>query len=290
MSAGSGRLAVGRNADHDQPALAVRLPFAATPAEKLSRGRLTGNGAPLKLYGSDTDASTNGSAPPPGDDAPEEMEEQHDFSTLFNAPSYSQFIKTAPNSKAMTYERRVQSMMKAGMVASLNNHQWPDAATFLKHGPGFAKAAGNLAAEDPRAAAIVEMLTAPDSPYVMFFMVAIPMIAQLTRNHQPDIKAAGTSFREKRAERKQAKLSGGTGARPRASKPPITVHIFKREFKIPIRFRVRLPNFRNVFKAFLAPTQFPDEIAAEVFNDESVVKALHKMGIYPRREDASEEE
>jgi hypothetical protein len=245
----------------------------------------------LKIYGSDTDANANGSAPHPGEDDPEiPLDEEYDYSTLFNAPSYSQFIKTAPNSKAMTYERRVQSMMKAGMVASLNNHQWPDAATFLKHGPGFAKAAGNLAAEDPRAAAIVEMLTAPDSPYVMFFMVAIPMIAQLTRNHQPDIKAAGTTFREKRAERKQAKLSGGTGAKQRTSKPPITVHIFKREFKIPIRFRVRLPNFRNVFKAFLAPTQYPEELAAEVFNDESVVKALHKMGIYPRREDAPEED
>jgi hypothetical protein len=239
----------------------------------------------VKLYGSDTDASANGHAPPPDDDDSEAMEEEHDYSALFDAPSYSQFIKTAPNSKAKTYEKRVQSMMKAGMVASLNNHQWPDAATFLKHGPGFATAAGNLAAEDARAAAIVEMLTAPDSPYVMFFMVAIPMIAQLTRNHQPELREVGRTFREKRSDRKQARLSGAS--RPRASKPPITVHIFKREFKIPIRFRVRLPNFRNVFKAFLAPTQYPDEIAAEVFNDPSVVKALHKMGVYPHQDNGA---
>lgn len=237
----------------------------------------------MKIFSSDTDASANGHAPPIDDNEQEDEFEgsEFDYSALFDAPSYSEFIKTAPNSKARSYERRVQSMMKAGMVMSLNNHQWPDAATFLKHGPGFAKAAGNLAAEDARAAQIVDMLTAPDSPYIMFAMVALPMIAQLTRNHQPDIRQAGATFRERRAERKQAKLSG---AKPRAATPPITIHVFKREFKIPIRLRVKLPNFKNAFKAFLAPTQYPDEIAAEVFNDESVRKALHKMGIYPRQE------
>ena len=235
----------------------------------------------LRLYSSDTDASPNGSTPLIDDDEDDDFEgTEHDYSTLFDAQSYSEFIKTAPNSKARSYERRVQSMMKAGLVMSLNNHQWPDAATFLKHGPGFAKAAGNLAAEDARAAQIVEMLTAPDSPYIMFAMVALPFIAQLARNHQPDIRQAGATWKERRAERKQAKLAG---AKPRVSAPPITVHLFRREFKIPIRFRLKLPNLKNIFKAFLAPTQYPDEITAEVFNDVSVIKALHKMGIYPRQ-------
>jgi hypothetical protein len=241
----------------------------------------------VKLYGSDTDASSNGHAPPIDDESDDDDFEgsQYDYSTLFNAPSYSEFIKTAPNSRARSYERRVQSMMKAGMVASLNARNWPDAATFLKHGPGFAKAAGNLAAEDTRAAHIVDMLTAPDSPYIMFAMVAIPMVAQLVRNHEPNIKTAGATWKERRTERKQAKLSG---ASPRMKAPPITVHIFKREFKIPIRFRVKLPSLKNAFKAFLAPTQYPDEIAAEVFNDESVIKALHKMGLFPREGEPDE--
>lgn len=239
----------------------------------------------MKLYGSDTD-SRNGSSPEPDEDE-DLLEDQYDYSTLFDAPSYSQFIKTAPNSKAQTYEKRVQSMMKAGMIGSLNAHNWPDAATFLKHGPGFAKAAGNLAAEDARAAAIVEMLTAPDSPYVMFAMVAIPMVAQLVRNHQPQVQKAGESWRQRRAERKQAKLAG---VKTRASRPPITIHVFKREFKLPIRFRLKLPNLKNAFKAFLAPTQYPDEIAAEVFNDPAVIKALHKMGVYPRQDPADDDE
>jgi hypothetical protein len=238
----------------------------------------------LKLYGSDTDENLNGSAPPLDDeDFPDgEEEEFHDYSKLFDAPSYSDFIKTAPNSRAKTYEKRVQSMMKAGMVMSLNSHQWPDAATFLKHGPGFAKAAGNLAAEDARAAHLVDMLTAPDSPYVMFAMVAIPMVAQLFRNHASDIEtvaaSASANRKARKAARKEAKATGF-----KATTPPITVRIFKREFKIPIRFRVKLPKFKAIFNSFLAPTQQPDEIAAEVFNDPAVIKALHKMGLFPRQ-------
>jgi hypothetical protein len=245
----------------------------------------------LKLYASDNDTSANGSAPPIDDDEQIEEDEfegsEFDYSQLFDAPSYSEFIKTAPNSKARSYERRVQSMMKAGMVMSLNNHQWPDAATFLKHGPGFAKAAGNLAAEDARAAQIVDMLTAPDSPYIMFAMVAIPMIAQLTRNHQAEIVDAGHSWRQRRAEKKQAKAAG---LKPLKLSKPITIHIFKREFKLPIRFRMKLPNLRNMFKAFLAPTQYPGEIAQEVFRDPAVIKALHKMGIFPREERSDDDE
>jgi hypothetical protein len=230
----------------------------------------------LKVYSSESaDQSVNGAAP--DDDG---LEEQYDYSTLFNAPSYSEFIKTAPNSKARSYERRVQSMMKAGMVMSLNSHNFPDAATFLKHGPGFAKAAGNLAAIDSKAAAMVDMLTAPDSPYIMFAMVALPMISQLARNHQGQLSEAGQSWSERRKQRRQEKRAGY--AQP--AKPPITVHLGKRAITLPIRFRVKLPNVKKIFSAFLAPTQHPNEIAAEVFNDENVVKALHKMGLYPQPE------
>lgn len=241
----------------------------------------------MKVYGSDTDASQNGT--PLASDDPDDYESwageegRFDYSQLFDAPNYADFIKTAPNSKARSYEKRVQSMVKAGMVASINNQQWPDAATFLKHGPGFAKAAGNLAAEDARAAALVEMLTAPDSPYVMFAMVAIPFVAQLVRNHQPELHQAGLTMKERRTQRKQARMSG-----QRTVKPPITVHLLKREFKIPIRLRVKMPNLRGAFKAFLAPTQQPEAIAQEVFQDPAVVKALHKMGLYPQAPDTGE--
>lgn len=233
----------------------------------------------MKVYASE---SANGSAPPPDvedseDDDWSGEDGQYDYSNLFDAPNYADFIKLAPNSKAKSYERRVASLMKAGMVASLNNQQWPDAATFLKYGPGFATAAGNLAAVDARAERIIEMITAPESPYVMFALIAIPMISQLARNHQGDMQEAGASWRERRAAKKQQKLAGEKKPASR-----IKVHLFGREFTLPIGFKLRMPKLRNMFGAFLAPTQHPQQIAQEVFTDPAVVKALHKMGMYPR--------
>jgi len=238
----------------------------------------------VKLYDSATDERVNGAAPPIDDDEQLEEDEtqEYDYSQLFDAPNYSDFIKTKPNSNAQKYEKRVQGMMKAGLIMSINNQNWPDAATFLKHGPGFAKAAGNLAAEDERAAQLIEMLTAPSSPYVTFAMVAIPLIAQLTRNHTAEFKEAGQTWRERRAEKKQEKLSGG-----RVKTPPIVVRLGKRRITIPIRIRVRMPNIKGVFKAFLAPTQHPQHIAMEVFSDPAVRTALHKLGVYPREDDAA---
>jgi hypothetical protein len=242
----------------------------------------------VKLFSSE---SANGYAPPiDPDEQDQEFEgSEYDFSTLFNAPSYSEFIKTRDTAKARSYERRVQSMMKAGMVMSLNAHNWPDAATFIKHGPGFAKAAGNLADADPRAANLIDMLTAPDSPVLMFAMVALPMLAQLTRNHQSGIVEAQMTWRERRAERKQAKLQG---IKPnREPIKPLYIKLGKkRTIKLPIRFRIKLPQFRNMLRSFLAPTQYPGEIAQEVFTDASVVRALHKMGIFPRGEPAEDDD
>lgn len=229
----------------------------------------------MKVYSSDTDQNLNGSAPT---DEDEQSQEEYDYSQLFKAPNYADFIKLAPNSNARTYERKVASVMKAGLVMSLNNEQYPDAATFLKHGPGFATAAGNLAAVDAKAARLIDMITAPDSPYIMFYLAAAPLISQLARNHQPDIQQAGTTFRERRAQRKQERQAGIK----QPQTPPITVRLGKRRITIPIRLRIRIPKLRNIFGAFLSPTQHPGQITQEVFQDPAVIKALHKMGIYPQ--------
>lgn len=238
----------------------------------------------MKVYHSDTDDASPNGAGPAIDDPPEQDSEEYDYSQLFEAPNYADFIRTAPGAKANVYRKRVESLMKAGMIASLNANNYADAATFLKHGPGFATAAGNLAAVDARAERLVEMLTAPESPYVMFAMVAIPMVAQLARNHQDDVREAGASFRERRAQRKQERKQG---VKREAS--TITVRLFKRQFKVPVRFKIKLPNFKNVFSAFLAPTEHPDRITAEVFQDPAVVKALHKLGVIPRQEQQRED-
>lgn len=238
----------------------------------------------MKVYASESvnDTNLNGTGPVSDDDENlEELEEELDFSNLFDAPDYSSFIKTKPNSKAKSYEARMASMMKAGLIGSLNAENFPDAATFLKHGPGFAKATGNLAAEDARIASIVDMLTAPESPYVMFALVAIPLVSQLLRNHKSELDEAGSSFRQKRAQRKAEKRAG---IKQPSTIKPIKVKLFRREITVPIRVRFKFPSLRNAFKAFLAPTQHPAQITNEVLGDPRVQAELRRMGIYPAGE------
>lgn len=225
----------------------------------------------MKVYSSDSDSDV-----PAADDDQSEFEP--DYATLFDAPNYGDFIKITPTLKSRNYERRVQSLMKAGMIAAISTQQWPDAATFIKYGPGFAKAAGNLAAEDARVAGLIDMITAPDSPYVVFGMVAIPLISQLVRNHQSDLKEAAHGFKAGRAARREAKAAG---LKRQTVRPPITVHLFKREIKIPIRLRFRF-NVKQLFTPFLASTVPPTLLSYEVFSDPTVIRALHKMGIFPR--------
>jgi hypothetical protein len=237
---------------------------------------------PLKVYESSvTDESPNGYHPDEDipDDDWEGEEGELDFSNLFDAPDYSSFIKTKPNTKAKSYEARVASLMKAGLVGSINAGNFPDAATFIKHGPGFAKATGNLAAEDARIASIVDMITAPESPYVMFALVAIPLISQLMRNHKSEIDEAGSTFRQKRAQRKAEKHAG---IKQPSTVKPIKVKIFRREWTVPIKVRFKFPSLRNAFKAFLSPTQHPQVITNEVLGDPRVQAELRKMGLYPK--------
>lgn len=255
-----------------------------SPLPGIHRPRLANQGVALKLYESSIqDASPNGHNA--DEEIPDEEwtgeEGEYDFSNLFDAPDYSSFIKTKPNSKAKSYEARVASLMKAGLIGSLNAQQYPDAATFLKHGPGFAKATGNLAAEDARIASIVDMITAPESPYVMFALVAIPLISQLMRNHRADIEEAGSSMRQKRAQRKAEKKAGIK--QPSVVKP-VKFKLFRREWTIPIKVRFKFPSFKNAFKAFLAPTQHPVQITNEVLGDPRVQAELRKMGLYPAGE------
>jgi hypothetical protein len=238
----------------------------------------------LKLHSAEfvEDQPLNGHNPEPDEPDEEEGEEEKekiDWSDLFRAPNYSDFIRTKPNSNAQKYEARVASLMKAGLMASINAENYPDAATFLKHGPKFSKAAGNLAADNAQFAGLIDIITAPESSTVMFALAAIPLFAQLWRNHQSEVSEAASTFSERRKQRKTERKQG--------IKPPVTVNkpirfkLFRRQITIPIRLRIKLPNPAKAFKAFLAPTEDPRRLAYEILGDPKVQNELRKMGIYP---------
>lgn len=193
-----------------------------------------------------------------------------DPSSLFDAPDLSKFIKLPQTATAKEYEQRVKALMKAGAIGALNAQNLPDAATLLTHGPGFAAAAGQLAEADARAKGVIDMLTTPASPWGMFLVTAIPMFAQLARNHEGQLRQVPANL-QNRKERKAQKMA------EREAQPKVTVHLpFGKSVKIGVK--AKFPVGR-IFGMFRGQTKDPRQIAFEVFSNPAVVRELQKQGV-----------
>lgn len=163
------------------------------------------------------------------------------WQAILDAPEYTSLLKGRPSAEAREYEQRVNSILKevlkyrlgAGTITSL-----ADVSAILAYGPDFAERTGVLAAHDERAKKAVDMLTAPDNPWVLFAFAAIPLIGQFLRNHDEDVTRIRRGWsKEARAERKAQKEA-------LAAKPKPKVRLFKREITLPFRFRIKLSLFR----------------------------------------------
>ena len=206
-------------------------------------------------------STTNGETPP-----------EH---IILDAPDYSTFVKITRTTRSREYERKINSVLKTGFFVALQNGQLPDAATILDKGPSFSLAAGNLADHDERAARIVDMLTAPDNPYVVFAITAIGLVGQLARNHEDVLQNVPQAVRQSRRERKARKAAGTDNGHR------VQIHLpFGRTVSLALRFRFR--SLRNVTKLFRLQTQDPIAIVTRVFSDEKLRKALEKQGIVIR--------
>lgn len=198
-----------------------------------------------------------------------EGESQQNWTALFDSPDFTTLVRPAQTAKAKEYSGMVKSMLKAGVVGSINIGDFPDAAAFLHYGPAFADASGQLAEADERAAKAIDILTAPGNPYLMFLVTALPLLSQLFRNHEDVLTDLPNTVKNARKRR----LSMATAKK--AEKPRFTIRVFGREF--PVRFRG--PKFGKVFKALKAQTRDPHSLTAEVFTDPRVIRALQKQGI-----------
>jgi len=197
----------------------------------------------------------------------------HD-NVILTAPDFATFVKgnRTPNAKA--YERKVQSALKTTFYGALKNQNLPDAATVLYYGPGFAQAAGDLADKDERVARGIDMLTAPDNPYVAFTIAAIGIAGQLIRNHQDTLSAIPEAVKEGRRERR-ARKAAETPHKPVQVKLP-----FGRTLNIGLRFRFR--SLRKLGLLIKLRSHEPSQLVAEVFSDEKLLKTLAKEGIVIR--------
>jgi len=108
----------------------------------------------------------------------------------------------------------------------------------------------------------------------MFLMAGIPLIAQLARNHETELKATPGAIKQSRAERKAQKEQQGQ------RQPRFTIRIFKRQ--IPIYWS---PKPSRLFGMFRSQTQEPDLLARAVFGDPKVQAALAKQGFRLVRND-----
>jgi hypothetical protein len=209
-----------------------------------------------------------------------EDEEEVDYSALFGAPDFATFIKKSTSRRSKEYELKTASVMKAGLIASVNNKNYADAAAFLKHGPGFSKAAGEFADANDKARALIDMLTAPSNPAMLFVMTGLPLIAQLLRNHEPEVEHAQKDWRAKRQAKKNAKKMGIKIPKESARVVgAIKIPFVKKS--IPIRVRVPKIKFKTIVAAFKVESKEPNALINEVFQDPKVIEALHKIGIYP---------
>lgn len=196
-------------------------------------------------------------------------EAQQDYTSLFDSPDLTTLMRPAQSAKAKEYASKVKSALKAGTIGAINIGDFPDAATFLHYGPAFADASGQLADANDTAAKAIDILTSPDSPYLVFAVTALPLLSQLFRNHETALADLPNTMRNARKRR----MAMATAKK--AEKPRFTIRVFGREF--PIRFRG--PNFRKFGQALRSQTRDPGALTSEVFTDPRVIRALQRQGI-----------
>lgn len=197
---------------------------------------------------------------------------------ILSAPDYSSFVKVTTSRVAKEYEQKVQSLFKAGFFGALRNENLRDAALYIHFGPNVASTAGALAEKDDRVARAIDMITAPDNPYVAFGMAVVGFAAQFARNHEEELRQIPTIAKQSRAERRAQKKAARENGE---DSTPNRIHVklpFGRTLSFGIKLRFRA--FRKLAGFWRFQTHNPDELVQQVFSDEKLIKALAKENIY----------
>lgn len=90
--------------------------------------------------------------------------------------------------RAKDYELKATDFLNTAMRALASSEATvPDAAAVITHGDIFAAKLGDLADADPRVRRAVDWITAgTENPYVAVVAAALPLVAQVVRNHEVD--------------------------------------------------------------------------------------------------------
>jgi hypothetical protein len=211
----------------------------------------------------------NGETPYIPEDIPGRGQDDDAITFDFLDDNLADFLKKPTTAKAREYQKKVNAFLNTGMRFCIQQPGLlPDAAAIIAHGGKFAKACGDLADADETAAKFLDIITSPQNPYVMFAVTAIPLVAQLIRNHEPQLAEVPGKFRNRkkstRAERKAARM-----AKPGLE---IRIPVLRRKMTLRLPVGLRLGYGRS-------QTVDPERLAAGVFANEKVRRELDKRGI-----------
>jgi hypothetical protein len=175
-------------------------------------------------------------------------------------PTFVQSTTRGPVAKK--YEKKIKTVLNT-IFRQTVSHQAavPDAAAILMYGPQFSEKWGDLAAHDARVRRAIDMvLEGAENPYLAAMMATMPLLLQVYRNHEETLspKGAVEAIRKSRADAKQRE--------PKRLRIPFTKRYLE------FRFRLRVPAVQNM-------TNDPQQLAAYVFNNEDIIRAMRKAGI-----------
>lgn len=164
--------------------------------------------------------------------------------------------------RALQYQRKTQRFLNVVMRSAAQHPSTvPDAAAIIMYGPDFCEKLGDLANHDARVRRGVDfIMEGAENPYLAFAIAALPMAAQVYRNHQEAMAPRAIVEGVKRG-RAEAKSRPGRQIRIPFTKRTITV-----------RFRLHFPSVENFSNEPAALTEY-------VFGDPNISAALKKAGI-----------
>lgn len=164
--------------------------------------------------------------------------------------------------RAKQYQRKAQRFLNVLMRSAAQHESTvPDAAAIIMYGPDFCEKLGDLANHDARVRRGVDfIMEGAENPYLAFAIAALPMAAQVYRNHQQEMAPRAIVESVKRG-RAAAKDQPGRKIRIPFTKRTISV-----------RFRIHFPSVENF-------SNEPQALTDYVFGDEKIKAALQRAGI-----------
>lgn len=148
--------------------------------------------------------------------------------------------------RAIEYEKRVGGLLNGAMKGLAEKESTvPDAAAIILLGPAFASKLGDLADEDDKVRKALDFVTSgTGNPYIALAFAALPLAAQILRNHESDTPV----------------------------KVAVKVPFSKRRLQVPFKLKLKNPFLRGM-------TNEPNALANSVFSDPRIAEALTQQGV-----------